>query len=121
MTIFEADKPHASDLAKSLDLSAPTVSQALKNLIKKNWVTQNSDKSYVLTDQAQEIATQIITNKSLMMDFMVNFLKIDKAVADRDSCKIEHLLSPETSHALEAWLIAQRQGAVKSGGLPVVN
>ena len=63
---------------------------------------------------------QILKNKALFMDFFVNFLGVDKAQADADSCKIEHLISPETGHALEQFLHKAR-AQKKIGGLPVVD
>ncbi len=120
MTIYETENAHASDLVKALDVSAPTVSQALKTLVKKGWITQHPDKHFTLTENATQVAQQIIKNKAMMMDFFVNFLGVDKAIADADSCKIEHLLSPETGEALEAWL-KQMRSEKKAGGLPVLS
>lgn len=120
MTIHETDNAHASDLVRALNLSAPTVSQALKTLVKKGWLVQNSDKSFQLTQNAQEITKQILKNKALFMDLFVNFLGIEKTKADADSCKIEHLISPETSQALEKYLHTARHQK-KVGGLPVIE
>jgi len=121
MTIYETEKAHASDLAKSLEVSAPTVSQAIKTLVKKGWINLADDKELLLTANAQEVVAQIIKNKAMMMDFFVNFLGVEKSIADRDSCKIEHLLSPEVGQAMEVFLKGARGSEKKEGGLPVVN
>ena len=120
MTIYETDNPHASDLVKALDLAAPTVSQALKTLVKKGWITQHLGKHFELTNNAQDVVAQILKNKAMLMDLFVNFLGVEKSIADKDSCKIEHLISPETGQALEVWLHKKRAGK-KVGGLPVVR
>ena len=120
MTIHETKKPHASDLAKSLEVSAPTVSQAIKTLVKKGWVIIADDKELCLSSNAQEVVTQIIKNKAMMMDFFVNFLGVEKSIADADSCKIEHLLSPEVGQAMEVFLRAQREQK-KASGLPIIK
>lgn len=121
MTIHETQNARASDLVKALRVSAPSVSQALKTLIKKGWITQHPDKQVSLTSNAEAVVEQILKNKAMMMDFFVNFLGVDKEVADADSCKIEHLISPETGQALEDWLHKMRNGKVNKGSLPIIK
>ncbi len=121
----EGEKPHAADLVRALNIAAPTVSQAIKSLIKKGWITQNEDRSLHLPDDRKDQIVQIEKNKALLMDFFVNFLGLEKQTADEDSCKIEHLISPETGKALEAWLHTEHQEQVKKltekkSKLPVV-
>ena len=129
MTILDLEqtgkKPHAADLVRALNIAAPTVSQSIKSLIKKGWVIQNEDRSLHLPSDRKEHVVQIERNKALFMDFFVNFLGIEKQIADEDSCKIEHLISPETGKALEAWLHTEHQEQVKKltekkSKLPVV-
>ena len=55
------------------------------------------------------------------MDFFVNILGVEKSVADADSCKIEHLISPETAEKLETFLHEQHGQKAKTGGLPVLD
>jgi Mn-dependent DtxR family transcriptional regulator len=121
MTISDLGSARASDLVKALNIAAPTVSQALKTLVKKGWLKQNEDKTFTLESNRQEIVTQIETNKALLMDFFVTQLGLNKDIADQDSCKIEHLLSPEAAEALEKFLHAQHGHKHKAGGLPVLN
>ncbi len=104
MTVHKLGTARAVDLVKTLNVAAPTVSQALKTLVKKGWLQQNEDKSFFLTKNALQIAKRLKKNKALLMDFFVRILELSKEEADRDSCKIEHLISPETSEALEKFL-----------------
>lgn len=121
MTIHQLEAPKASDIAKALDIAAPTVSQALKTLIKKEWIKINADKSFELTKNALGVTLQIEKNKALFMDLFVNILGVDKSLADQDSCKIEHLISPETGEALEKFLHNQHNETSKKSSLPVLN
>ena len=121
MTIYDLETARPSDIVKALNIAAPTVSQALKSLVKKGWLQQNKDKSYSLKSERKEVVAQIETNKALLMDFMVTQLGLSKNIADRDSCKMEHLLSPEAAEALENFLHAQHTQKTKSGGLPVLS
>jgi len=121
MTIFDLGTARASDLVKALNIAAPTVSQAIKALVKKGWIIQHDDKTLSIAPDRSEVVAQIETNKALLMDFMVTQLGLSKEVADRDSCKIEHLLSPEAAQALEDFLHNQHEPKHKSGGLPVIS
>lgn len=121
MTIYDLETARAIDLVKALNIAAPTVSQALKALVKKGWLIQQSDKSFVIQPTRKEVVAQIETNKALLMDFMVTQLGLSKDIADRDSCKMEHLLSPEAADALEKFLHTQHHPKHKSGGLPVIR
>ena len=122
MTVHALGLARATDLVNALNVAAPTVSQALKTLVKKEWLVQNKDKSFSLTPNALEVTKQIEKNKALFMDFFVSVLGIDKTQADEDSCKIEHLISPETARALEQFLHNHRQKNTESqGGLPVIG
>ena len=121
MTIYDLEQARASDLVKALNIAAPTVSQALKSLVKKDWLEQNEDKSFSIKPERIEVVEQVRTNKALLMDFMVTQLGLSKEVADRDSCKIEHLLSPEAAEALKKFLHEQHGQPQKNGGLPVIS
>lgn len=121
MTIYDSKKARAIDLVKALNIAAPTVSQALKALVKKGWLIQNEDKTFSLKPERVGVVAQVETNKALLMDFMVTQLGLSKNIADRDSCKIEHLLSPEAAEALEKFLHQQHGHHHKSGGLPVLS
>lgn len=121
MTIYDLKKARATDIVKALNIAAPTVSQALKALVKKGWLQQHNDKSFSVVADRIDVITQVETNKALLMDFMVTQLGLSKEIADRDSCKMEHLLSPEAAEALEKFLHEQHSHKSKSGGLPVLN
>lgn len=125
MTIYDQQQAgtpaHAADLVRALDIAAPTVSQALKALVKKGWLHEHDDRSFTIAPDRTEVVAQVETNKALLMDFFVTQLGLSKIEADRDSCKMEHLLSPEAAAALEQFLHQQHGGKHKEGGLPVIK
>ncbi len=121
MTIYDLKTARASDLVKALNIAAPTVSQAIKALVKKNWIIQHDDKTLSIALDRKEVVAQIETNKALLMDFMVTQLGLSKDIADRDSCKMEHLLSPEAANALEQFLHEQHGQKKRPRGLPVIS
>ncbi len=111
----------ASDIVKALKISAPTASQGLKALVKKGWLQEDSEKHFTVAKDRIKIVEQIKQNKALLMDFFVTILGLSKEEADRDSCKMEHLLSPEAAEKLEQFLHKQHGHKTKTGGLPVLN
>ena len=125
MTIYDLNQAgktaRATDLVKALNIAAPTVSQALKALVKKGWLVESADRTFSLAPDRTKVVAQVETNKALLMDFFVTQLGLSKEDADRDSCKMEHLLSPETAKALEEFLHQKHGRPHKAGGLPVIN
>ena len=104
MTVHEIQDTNGyarvTDVAKALDISLPSCSQSLKNLEKKGWLTENEDKFFVLTDIGLAQVELVEKNKVVLLTFFRDILGVSEERADVDSCKMEHLVSPETSKKL---------------------
>jgi len=96
-----------TDIAEQLNISAASASQSLKTLLNKNFIQENEDKFFLLTDMGLQQIELVEKNKALALKFFTDILGVSFDQADTDSCKIEHLLSPETSAKLEAFLDKQ--------------
>lgn len=93
-----------TDIANELNISAASASQSLKALLAKNFIKENEDKFFLLTDFGLEKIELVEKNKALTLKFFTEVLGVSEKQADTDSCKIEHLLSPETSDRLAEFL-----------------
>ena len=94
----------AIDIAKHLEISPSSCSQSLKNLLKKGYVTENQDKFYGLTQEGEEQVQQIQHSKAVLMQFFTQKLQLDSLTAEKDACKIEHLVSQELIDKLEDYM-----------------
>lgn len=88
------------DIAQAMDFSKPSVSIAMKKL-KENGYIQIDDNGYItLTKSGKEIAERIYERHVILTDWFVS-LGVDREIARKDACKIEHDLSVETFEALK--------------------
>ncbi|MDP2691984.1 MAG: iron dependent repressor, metal binding and dimerization domain protein [bacterium] len=89
-----------SDVAKKLDVSLGSLSTSMKPLLKKKLILQDNNKHLLLSQDAKEIALHIEETWSILTHLFHDILGIDKKSAEIDACKIEHLISPESSEGL---------------------
>ena len=71
MTIHEMQErkwyARSSDIAKALEISAPSCSQSLKQLVKQWYLQMNEDKFYLLTQQWFQQVLLIEKNKEMLL------------------------------------------------------
>ena len=87
-----------TDIAKDLDLTKGSVSTAINNLKKKGLVAEEEDSKFLLlTDLGHDEVHRILSSRTLIFYFLRDFVGVTEETAERDSCQMEHLMSPETS------------------------
>jgi Mn-dependent DtxR family transcriptional regulator len=92
------------DIAREFDYSKPSVSRAVGVLKKEGYLTHSPYGDIALTDKGREKAESILKKHRLITDFLKNTLSIDAELAEQDACRIEHVISEETSIAIEEFL-----------------
>lgn len=91
-----------SDVAKDLEVTKGSVSTQMKHLKEKGLVIEDENRFLRLTPEGESIALEVLHNRELLIQFIQNVLGVDPVQAETDACKIEHLVSRETSHQLLA-------------------
>lgn len=87
-----------TDIAKDLDLTKGSVSTAINNLKKKGLVAEEEDSKFLLlTETGHDEVHRILSSRTLIFYFLRDFVGVSEETAERDSCQMEHLMSPETS------------------------
>lgn len=87
-----------TDIAKDLDLTKGSVSTAINNLKKKGLVEEEEDSKFLLlTELGHDEVHRILSSRTLLYYFLRDFVGVSQDVAEKDSCQMEHLMSPETS------------------------
>ena len=89
------------DIAKELNFTKPSVSIAMKNLREKNHIRVTDAGFIYLTDSGKAIAEMIYERHQLLTECLVN-LGVPFEAAEKDACKIEHVISPESFDAIKA-------------------
>lgn len=88
------------DIAKLLKFSRGSVSIAIKNLKKKNLITENKNGFLILSKNSHKKVHEVLANKTLLYYFLTHFLGVNKKTAESDSCLMEHILSTESQKKL---------------------
>jgi Mn-dependent DtxR family transcriptional regulator len=104
MTIHEllAELGYArvTDIAKRLNITRGSCSISLKPLKRRGLVVEDENKFLRLSDEGLRLAAQVERNDALLETFFREVLLVSSDQAEIDACKIEHLLSLETSMRL---------------------
>ena len=85
-----------TDIAKDMGLTKGSVSTALNNLKKRDLVIEDESKFLSLSKIGHAEVHSILTNRTLLYYFLKDILGVEEDTAHKDSCLMEHLLSPET-------------------------
>lgn len=88
------------DIAREMNFSRPSVSVALHNLEKEQYISIESDQTIKLLPKGEEIAKTIYERHTILTEFFEQ-LGVKPSIASADACKIEHDISPESFKAIK--------------------
>ena len=93
-----------TDIAKRLNITRGSCSISLKPLKKRGLVVEDPNKFLSLSEEGKRLALIVEKNDELLEIFFRDVLGVEPDQAEIDACKIEHLLSIETSVKLCAFI-----------------
>ena len=88
------------DVARHLDVSKPSVSHAVATLKDGGFLTMDEDYFLHLTDIGREVAEQIYEKHRFFTGRLIA-AGVDPETAERDACRIEHVISDESFQCLK--------------------
>lgn len=88
------------DVASYLGFSKPSVSHAVKLMAEKGLIRLDNSKILHLTEEGERIATLTYQRHVFFTDMLTN-IGVDRKTAQEDACRIEHVISEETFHAIQ--------------------
>lgn len=83
---------HSKDIAASLGVAKPSVTGALKLLVKKGLVNYVPYGSATLTQAGRTQAAKVAKKHDILELFFMNILGVDHSVAHPTACRAEHVL-----------------------------
>src|SRR6478736_598271 len=93
--IDEAGLPMTgANIARAMQLSAPTVHEMVGRLVKDGYITRAADKSISFTDEGLEQAQQVVRRHRLIERFLTDVLKIPWDDVHEEAERLEHAMSP---------------------------
>jgi DtxR family Mn-dependent transcriptional regulator len=83
-----------ANLARAMQLSAPTVHEMIGRLEKDGYITRNPDKSLVFTESGREHAGAVVRRHRLVERFLTDVLGIPWHEVHEEAERLEHAMSP---------------------------
>ena len=91
------------DVAEMLSVTKPSVSRAMKFLREGGFLTMDADKRISLTEAGREAAEQVFEKHRVLTECLVT-MGVDPGIAEKDACRMEHLISPETLEQMKIYV-----------------
>ncbi|MDR2020129.1 MAG: metal-dependent transcriptional regulator [Treponema sp.] len=112
MVSFLADEGEVrvTDIASRLKVSKPSVLTALKVLEEQGLLEHERYSGVSLTRQGAARAAEIRGRHHLLAAFLQEIVGVDPDTAERDACKMEHVLSEKT--------LKRMKELIRTGGGP---
>ena len=92
------------DLATSLGVSKPSVSEMVDRMVESALVTHDKYQHIKLTTKGKRIAKGLARKHDTIKHFFTDVLGVDESLADKDACEIEHVISDKTLDKLVEYL-----------------
>ena len=88
------------DVARHMEVSKPSVCHAVGVLRDGGFLTMDEDFFLLLTDVGREVAEKIYEKHRFFTDRLIE-VGVDPETAERDACRIEHVISEESFQRLK--------------------
>ncbi len=82
-----------AELARQLNISRASVSEALSKLVAKKLIKYDSYKEISITEEGKEQAIKIYNKHNALKHFFEEIIGVEKKEAEENACKIEHIIS----------------------------
>jgi DtxR family Mn-dependent transcriptional regulator len=93
-----------SDIAERMGVTKASTNSAMSTLSEKGLITNEKYKEVFLTPEGLELAKLIANKHHVIQQFLSTVLHIDIAVADKDACAIEHVISNQSVSAMQHYI-----------------
>ncbi|MDR0561516.1 MAG: metal-dependent transcriptional regulator [Spirochaetaceae bacterium] len=91
-----------TDIASRLGVSKPSVFTALKILEERGLLEHERYRTISLTEQGEIEAAEIRDRHNFLTVFLKKIVGVSPDTAEKDACKMEHLLSEETLQKMKS-------------------
>lgn len=89
------------DIATEMDFTKPSISRAMSILKKAGMITMEDSGQILLTEQGYQKATEVYNRHRLISAYLEKILGVPKEIADKDACRIEHIISEESFNKIK--------------------
>lgn len=97
------------DIAAERNVSKPSITAALRKLKTAGYLIIDDSNHIHLTKNGCKKAEEITEKHTLLTQLLQNTLGVNPITAEKDACRIEHIISEETYIRLKLFLTEQRK------------
>ena len=94
------------DVAEFMGYSKPSVSRAVGLLKQEGYLTVGSSGALVLTPEGSTLAARVFERHTVLAR-LLRIMGVAPQTAERDACRIEHVISDETFEKVKTYLAQQ--------------
>lgn len=91
------------DISNYMNVTKPSVSNALSELKKIELINQEKYGYIELTEKGKKKAQSIAKKHSILKNFLITVLDVNEETADSEACSMEHVLSKDTINKIEKY------------------
>lgn len=92
------------DVANEMNFTKASVSRAMSILKREEYILMETDGRLVLTEKGMQKATSVLERHLILTRFIKEVLGVPEDIAEKDACRIEHIISPETFDGIKKQL-----------------
>lgn len=98
-----------TDISERLSISKASANKAVKNLKQLGFLNHEKYSTITLNDNGRKIAKKVYLKHVALLNFLTKTLKIPFEQAEKEACKIEHVISNDTLEKLIKYSESQIQ------------
>ena len=104
--VLEKDDPavRLTDIANRLGVSKASANRAQGLLKKAGLIEQERYGTITLTVKGRRAANDVYMRHRVIKEFLIKVLHINEETAERDACRMEHVVSKETMARLAEYM-----------------
>ena len=103
-SISEDKDIKAIDIANAFNVSRSSVSEALIRLADMDLIVYEGRKGIRITQKGVEEAKRIVNAHQVLSQFFIEILGVDNVTAEKNACKIEHVIDKELLEKISEFL-----------------
>ena len=92
------------DVATEMDFTKPSISRAMSILKKAGLIIMEENGQIKLTDKGYERANAVYERHRVLLQYLTAALGVSEETADKDACRIEHIISEETFDKIKEYV-----------------
>ena len=101
------------DIANELNYSKASISRAVGILKESNYISVDRSGQITFTEEGQKRAEAVYDRHITIKSFLKDIIGISSETAERDACKIEHIISDESFEKIKKMVTENEKKSLK--------